>query len=57
MIRAYELQRSARGLPATYEILYGAAFAPESEPRGKGRGSALPGEQVIPVSALRPARR
>jgi malonyl-CoA O-methyltransferase len=54
MNAAYEKQRTAAGLPATFEVICGAAFgaaAPSIEP-----GDA-PGEYSVPLSALGRARR
>jgi malonyl-CoA O-methyltransferase len=57
MIRAYEGARTARGLPASYEVLYGAAFAPSADAHTMRRAaSAQRGEQVVALSALK-ARR
>jgi malonyl-CoA O-methyltransferase len=48
MTQAYELVRVARGLPATYEIIYGAGFAGAArEP------TSIPGESLIPLAALK----
>ena len=47
MIGHYETRRSPQGIPATWEVFYGAAFA---------GGAAPPGaiaEQLVPVSSLR----
>jgi malonyl-CoA O-methyltransferase len=53
MVRAYEQSRSARGLPATYEVLYGAVFAPKAEPGAPPRTArSAGGEHVVPLSAL-----
>jgi hypothetical protein len=53
MVRAYEPSRSARGLPATYEVLYGAVFAPKAEPGAPPRTArSAGGEHVVPLSAL-----
>lgn len=42
MRASYEQQRTAAGLPSTWEIIYGAAFAP----------AAMPGETLVPVTAI-----
>jgi malonyl-CoA O-methyltransferase len=47
----YETQRTPAGIPATFEIIYGAAFG--SQPPAQ----ALSGETLVPISAVRPARR
>lgn len=56
MIAAYEQQRSASGLPATFEVIYGAAFGSALE-AGPPAEAASPGEFVLPLSALGKARR
>jgi hypothetical protein len=63
MQAAYEAQRTGAGLPATWEVLYGAAFA-GGDAHGDGHGRfaggaahGMPGEAQVPLSALRPARR
>lgn len=48
---AYETLRTRDGIPATFEIIYGAAFAARSLTPLAG------GETVIPLSAVRPLRR
>jgi len=44
--KAYESRRGRDGLPATFEVVYGAAFA------GEARARPLPGEFVVPLSGL-----
>ncbi len=56
MLDAYEQRRTPSGLPASYEIIYGAAFG------GAAAGAALPtatlrGETAVPLESLRRARR
>jgi len=46
MLGAYEKQRRDGRLPATYEVVYGHAWRPETEPQRQ------PGIAVIPVSAI-----
>jgi malonyl-CoA O-methyltransferase len=46
MLDAYEGLRGPAGLPATYEVVYGAAF-------GAAAGRRAAGEHVVPLSALR----
>ena len=46
MIGAYERQRQAQGIPATWEVFYGAAFA-------GGAPAAAAGEHVVPLARLR----
>jgi malonyl-CoA O-methyltransferase len=48
---AYERVRVPAGIPATFEIIYGAAFG--SKPAAQASG----GETLIPLSAVRHARR
>jgi malonyl-CoA O-methyltransferase len=49
MREAYETFRRDGRLPATYEVVYGHAWAPT----GPGRASTIPGEVRIPVGSLR----
>src|ERR1700690_3882453 len=57
MIRAYEGARTPRGLPASYEVLYGAAFAPPADAHTAPRApSPERGGHVVALSALK-ARR
>jgi len=61
MINAYETQRTAAGLPATFEVIFGAAFGAAASddaapPRGHGDPTAAAGYSV-PLSALRRSRR
>lgn len=46
MLRAYETHRRDGRLPATYEVVYGHAWRPETDPR------RAPGIAVVPVSAI-----
>lgn len=48
---AYETLRKPDGIPATFEIIYGAAFA------GRSPGRLAGNETLIPLSAVRPLRR
>lgn len=58
MIRAYEQARTPQGLPASYEVLYGAAFAAKAgQPPRPRAASGASGEQVVPLSALVRPRR
>ena len=53
MCAAYEQQRVPGGLPATWEIIYGAAFAPAELPGDQGHSRAVPtSETRVPLSAL-----
>jgi len=53
MTAAYETQRQAGLLPATYEVVYGAAWGA----RGRAAAPAVRGEVQIPVSAIGFGRR
>jgi malonyl-CoA O-methyltransferase len=53
MTAAYETQRHGGLLPATYEVVYGAAWGA----RGRPAAAAVHGEVRIPVSAIRHGRR
>jgi malonyl-CoA O-methyltransferase len=46
MTGAYERRRSAQGLPATWEVVYGMAWG------GAERPAHPPGERVVPVSRI-----
>jgi malonyl-CoA O-methyltransferase len=48
----YEALRQPAGLPVTWELLYGAAFAGAARPGQQAAGA--PGEYHVPLSALRP---
>jgi malonyl-CoA O-methyltransferase len=48
MTQAYEALRVARGLPATFEIIYGAGFADAAR-----AAPEIPGESLIPLTALK----
>jgi malonyl-CoA O-methyltransferase len=56
MIAAYELRRTAAGLPATFEVIFGAAFGAAAEQGGRA-DSASPGEYAVPLAALGRSRR
>ena len=56
MIAAYEQQRSAAGVPATFEVIFGAAFGPAAEAGGRG-DVASPGGYTVPLAALGRSRR
>ena len=53
MTAAYESERRAGLLPATYEVVYGAAWGA----RGRPAAPVVRGEVQIPVSAIRIGRR
>jgi malonyl-CoA O-methyltransferase len=50
MTAAYEAFRCNGRLPATYEVVYGHAWAPLADPRPTPRGPA--GETLVPVSQI-----
>jgi malonyl-CoA O-methyltransferase len=52
MIAAYESRRTAAGVPATFEVIFGAAFGAAAQTSGAAQGS-LPGEYVVPLAALK----
>jgi malonyl-CoA O-methyltransferase len=52
MIRAYEPLRTAQGLPATYEVFYGAVFAPKGGLRPPRVAPPAGREQVVPLESL-----
>jgi len=56
MVAAYELQRTASGLPATFEVIFGAAFGAASETGGRP-DDASPGEYAVPLASLGRSRR
>jgi malonyl-CoA O-methyltransferase len=56
MIAAYEQQRSAAGLPATFEVIFGAAFGPALAAGGRG-DAASAGGYTVPLAALGRPRR
>jgi malonyl-CoA O-methyltransferase len=55
MVAAYEQRRGASGLPATFEVIYGAAFGAAAG--SGGSDPSLPGEYAVPLAALRRSRR
>jgi malonyl-CoA O-methyltransferase len=61
MIAAYETQRSAAGLPASFEVIFGAAFGgaashPEAGVEGFGDAASADG-YAVPLAALKRSRR
>lgn len=56
MLAAYEARRTPRGLPATWQVVYAAAWAPELAPPDDTRVASRRGETVIPLQALRSRR-
>jgi malonyl-CoA O-methyltransferase len=57
MLSTYERSRTPEGLPATYEVIFGAAFGGDGAARASDSGHGSPGEFAVPLSALRTARR
>jgi malonyl-CoA O-methyltransferase len=62
MLEAYERRREPRGLPATYEVIFGTAFGSGTAGRDMSGGSATwtgaqAGEVRVPVDSLRSRRR
>ena len=51
MIAAYETRRTVPGLPATFEVIFGAAFGAALQTIG-GADASSPGEYVVPLAAL-----
>ncbi len=51
MLAAYESARTAAGIPASWEIIYGAAFAGAARPDRAGGHEA--GEYAVPLGAVR----
>src|SRR6202140_4525392 len=56
MVAEYELRRTAAGLPATFEVIFGAAFGSATEAGGRG-DAASPGGYAVPLAALGRSRR
>jgi hypothetical protein len=56
MIASYEQQRSAAGLPATFEVIFGAAFGAAIETRMRGDAASAEG-YAVPLAALGRSRR
>ncbi len=60
MITAYEHRRTPAGLPATFEVIFGAAFGPASGTGSPGTladGSAQADGYVVPLANLRRPRQ
>jgi malonyl-CoA O-methyltransferase len=57
MLGAYEALRAPQGLPATYEVIYGAAFGTQRAALEPARSDGAPGEYAVAVSSLRKGRR
>jgi malonyl-CoA O-methyltransferase len=54
MLNAYEALRVPQGLPATYEVIFGAAFgAQEAARRSRHEGEERPAEFAVPLSSPR----
>src|SRR5665213_282869 len=56
MLAAYERTRTPAGLPATFEVIFGAAFGGDAVPATEA-GGGVPGEFAVPLSTIRTARR
>ena len=56
MLEAYERLRTPRGLPASFQLLFGAAFAAGAEAHPHGHRAAEGGEYVVPLGKLRRGR-
>jgi malonyl-CoA O-methyltransferase len=56
MIAAYEQWRTPAGLPATFEVIFGAAFGPAAELSGGGDAASADG-YAVPLASLRRSRR
>jgi malonyl-CoA O-methyltransferase len=56
MLASYEQQRGAAGLPATFEVIFGAAFGAAIETRGRG-DAASPEGYAVPLAALGRSQR
>ncbi|MFO1400373.1 MAG: malonyl-ACP O-methyltransferase BioC [Steroidobacteraceae bacterium] len=56
MIERYEERRQPEGIPATWELFYGAAFAGAAPAGALAAGPSL-GEQLVPVASLRRRHR
>jgi malonyl-CoA O-methyltransferase len=58
MLAAYGRLRTAEGIPASWEIIYGAAFAGERRPGLRaGASGAAAAETLVPLSAVRAGAR
>jgi malonyl-CoA O-methyltransferase len=54
MIEQYETLRSSAGIPASWELIYGAAFAGATrQSRAPGASGGAKAETVVPIDALR----
>jgi malonyl-CoA O-methyltransferase len=57
MLTAYEGMREEKGLPATFEVISGAAFADDGSSHAGRHNRRDKGEFAVPVAAIRNARR
>jgi malonyl-CoA O-methyltransferase len=57
MLSAYEGMREEKGLPATFEVISGAAFADDGTSHAGHQSPGPSGEVAVPVTAIRTARR
>jgi malonyl-CoA O-methyltransferase len=56
MLQAYERLRTPRGLPASFQLLFGAAFAAGVEAPPHGHRTAADGDYVVPLGQVRSRR-
>jgi malonyl-CoA O-methyltransferase len=52
MITAYEIRRTLAGVPATFEVIFGAAFGAAAQTSGAAEASSS-GEYLVPLAALK----
>jgi malonyl-CoA O-methyltransferase len=57
MVAAYEQRRTAAGLPATFEVIFGAAFGAASDSGESRDDTSVPGEYAVPLASLGRTRR
>jgi malonyl-CoA O-methyltransferase len=57
MLSAYESVREKKGLPATFQVISGAAFADDGTSHAGRHLQRATGEFAVPVSAIRTSRR
>jgi malonyl-CoA O-methyltransferase len=57
MLSAYERVREEKGLPATFEVISGAAFADDGTSHAGRHSPQTTGEFAVPVTAIRVTRR
>jgi len=57
MLSAYEGMREEKGVPATFEVISGAAFADDGSSHAGRHSPRVSGEFAVPATAIRTARR